>query len=46
MSAIGAARISGHGVATTITATKRTGSPDAAQASPAIPSASGRKRAA
>ena len=32
MSAIGAARISGHGAATTITATNHTGSPDAAQA--------------
>ena len=35
MSAIGAARISGHGVATTSTASARTGSPDTAQATPA-----------
>ena len=35
ISAIGAARISGHGVATTSTATARTASPEAAQAIPA-----------
>ena len=34
--ATGAARISGHGVATTSTATARTGSPLTAQAAPAI----------
>ena len=34
--AIGAARISGQGVATTSTARARTGSPESSQASPAI----------
>ena len=33
--AIGAARISGHGVATTMTASPRVGSPEASQARPA-----------
>ena len=42
-SAIGAARISGHGVATTTTASARTGSPLSAQASPATTSVTGRK---
>ena len=41
--AIGAARMSGHGVATTSTARARTGSPDRSQAPPAIPNVSGRK---
>ena len=45
-SAIGAARISGHGVATTKTASARTGSPDTAQAAPATTIVSGRKNAA
>ena len=44
--AIGAARISGQGVATTSTATARTASPLAAQATAAIASVSGRKTAA
>ena len=44
--AIGAARISGHGVATTITASPRTESPDTSQASPATASVNGRKNAA
>ena len=42
-SAIGAARISGHGVATTTTASARTGSPLSAQARPAVASVTGRK---
>ena len=41
MIAIGAASSSGHGVATTRTATARTGSPDSSQAPPAITSVSG-----
>ena len=41
--AIGAARISGQGVATTKTASARTGSPDSAHASPATSTVSGRK---
>ena len=40
-SAIGAARISGHGVATTTTASARTGSPLSAHASPATASVTG-----
>ncbi len=44
--AIGAARISGQGVATTSTASARTGSPLSAQAAPAIASVSGRNSAA
>src|SRR5262249_40452911 len=40
--AIGAARISGHGVATTSTASARTGSPENSQAPPATASVSGR----
>ena len=44
--ATGAARISGHGVATTSTATARTGSPLSAQASPATSSVSGTNQAA
>src|SRR5690606_14678501 len=44
--ATGAARISGHGVATTRTATARTGSPETSQASPASTSDSGRNQAA
>ena len=46
MSAIGAARMSGHGVATTITASPRFASPPAAQAAPATASETGRKIAA
>ena len=46
MSAIGAARISGHGVATTNTASARTGSPESAQASPATTAVTGRKKIA
>ena len=42
--AIGAARINGHGVATTSTANARTASPLSAHARPAIGSVSGRKR--
>ena len=45
-SAIGAARMSGQGVATTRTASARTGSPLTAHAMPATPSANGRKYAA
>ena len=44
-SAIGAARISGHGVATTTTASARTGSPLNAQARPATRIVAGRKNA-
>ncbi len=44
--AIGAARSSGQGVATTSTDRARTGSPDTAQARPAIPSDSGTNRRA
>ncbi len=44
MSAIGAARISGHGVATTKTASARIASPDRAQATPAIAVVNGRKK--
>ena len=44
--AIGAARISGHGVATTSTATARTNSPHSAHAPPASSSVSGRNIAA
>jgi hypothetical protein len=46
ISAIGAARMSGHGVATTKTASARTGSLDATQAAPATNAVSGRKYAA
>jgi hypothetical protein len=46
ISAIGAARISGHGVATTKTARARTEEPEAAQAAPAIAAVTGRKKAA
>ena len=46
MKATGAARISGHGVATTKTASARTGSPDTAHAAPATTSAAGRSRSA
>ena len=46
LSAIGAARMSGHGVATTNTASARTGSPDKAQARPATTAVTGRKIAA
>ena len=46
MSAIGAARISGQGVATTNTASARTGSPENAQASKATTVVRGRKKAA
>ncbi len=46
MRAIGAARISGQGVATTRTATARTASPLAAQAIAAIARVTGRKTAA
>ena len=42
-SAIGAARISGQGVATTKTASARTGSPESAHASAATATVSGRK---
>ena len=45
-SAIGAARISGHGVATTTTASARTASPLTAQAAPASSSVAGRKKPA
>ena len=46
-SAIGAARISGHGVATTTTASARTGSPLIAQASAGErPASTGRKKPA
>ena len=41
--AIGAARMSGHGVATTMTASPRVESPDTSQASPATASENGRK---
>ena len=41
--AIGTARIKGHGVATTSTDSARTGSPDAIQAAPAITSVTGMK---
>ena len=44
--ATGAASSSGHGVATTSTATARTGSPDIAQASPASTSVTGKNTAA
>ena len=44
--AIGAARMSGHGVATTMTARPRVESPDASQAMPATASEKGRKYAA
>ncbi len=44
--AIGAARISGQGVATTKTASARTGSPEAAQAAAATATVRGRKAAA
>ena len=46
MIAIGAASSSGHGVATTSTATARTGSPLTAQATPARSSVSGTKQTA
>jgi hypothetical protein len=46
MSAIGAARMSGHGVATTNTASARTGSLEAAQATAATRNVAGRKNAA
>ena len=46
MNATGAARMSGHGVATTNTARARTASPLAAQAVPATSAVSGRKNAA
>ena len=46
MSAIGAARISGHGVATTKTASARTGSPERAQATAATSIVAGRKKIA
>ena len=45
-SAIGAARISGHGVATTTTASARTASPLTAHAAPATSSVAGRKNPA
>ena len=45
-SATGAARMSGHGVATTSTARARTGSPLAAQAIPASASVTARKTTA
>ncbi len=41
--AIGTARISGHGVATTSTASARTASPESSQAAPAIASVTGMK---
>ena len=41
--AIGTARINGHGVATTSTLSARTGSPDNSQAAPAITSVTGMK---
>ncbi len=41
--AIGAAKMSGHGVATTNTATARTGSPEAIHATVAITSVNGTK---
>ena len=44
--AIGAASSSGHGVATTSTASARTGLPEIAQATPATASATGTKIAA
>ena len=44
--AIGAARMSGHGVATTMTARPRVESPEASQAMPATASEKGRKYAA
>ena len=44
--AIGAARINGQGVATTSTASARTGSPLIAQAAPARTSVDGRKATA
>ena len=44
--AIGAARISGQGVATTNTVSARTGSPDTAHATAATTAVSGRKSAA
>jgi hypothetical protein len=46
ISAIGAARMSGQGVATTKTASARTGSPDTTQAAPATNAVVGRKNAA
>ena len=46
ISAIGAARISGHGVATTKTASARTGSPETAQATAATIIVAGRKKMA
>ncbi len=46
MKAIGAARMSGHGVATTSTATARRGLPLMAQADPATTSVTGRNTAA
>ena len=44
--AIGAARISGQGVATTSTATARTASPERTQANPAAATVTTRKAAA
>ncbi len=44
--AIGAARISGQGVATTSTASARTASPEISHAAPAMESVSGRKKTA
>jgi hypothetical protein len=46
MSAIGAARINGEGVATTNTASARTGSPEIAQATPATIIVAGRNKMA
>jgi hypothetical protein len=46
MMAIGAASSSGHGVATTSTATARTGSPLSSQASPARARVNGTKKTA
>ena len=46
MKAIGAARMSGHGVATTSTATARRGRPLMAQAAPATTSVTGRNTTA
>ena len=41
--AMGTARISGHGVATTSTASARTGSPEKSQAAPAMTNVTGMK---
>ena len=46
MTAIGVARMSGHGVATTSTDNARTGSPDNSHATPAIASVTGMKTTA